>query len=302
MNKNRMLVCIMSCMIMLLLIVGCHKEDDTITLGVMPSEDAIPFVIAKEQGYVNSDKVTLEFYKSAKDRDAALQAGALDGIIGDQIAIGLYQNADVDMRIVSETTCNFYFVASQGSQVTQMNQLVGKSIAISENTVIDYTLDRLLESAGLKPTDVTKTAIAAIPNRVEMLSSNQVDAAVLPEPFASLAIANGGVLIGKAADIGLNPTVIAFKEESLNKKGESIQALLEAYDKGVDYANTTPISSYEALVIETIGFPESMAGDIHLPTYSSVGMPSDEALQDALEWLEGKGILEKTLTPADLKE
>ncbi len=295
-------LCIVSVIIVMMAIAGCSKEDDTLTIGLMPSEDAIPFVIAQDKGYLNKDNVTLEFYKSAKDRDAALQAGALDGIICDQIAIGLYQNADVDMRIVSETTCNFYFVASAGSGVTKLNELAGKSIAISENTVIDYTVDRLLESVDIQPSDVTKTAISAIPNRVEMLSSNQVDAAVLPEPFASLAIANGGVLLGKAADIGLKPTVIAFKADVLENKKESVESLLDAYNQGVDYANTTPISDYETLVIDTIGFPESMAGDIHLPTFSSVGMPSDAALTDALMWLDNKGILTKTLTPADLKE
>ena len=60
------------------------QTDETITLnfGAMGSIDAVPLVIAQENGYFKEEglNVNLEMFTAAKDRDAALQAGQLDGV------------------------------------------------------------------------------------------------------------------------------------------------------------------------------------------------------------------------------
>ena len=60
------------------------QEGEAVTLnfGAMGSIDTIPFVIAQENGYFEEEgiKVNLELFNAAKDRDAALQAGQLDGV------------------------------------------------------------------------------------------------------------------------------------------------------------------------------------------------------------------------------
>ena len=61
----------------------------TLSFGAMGSIDAVPLVIAQEKGYFEEEglNVNLEIFTAAKDRDAALQAGELDGVLADEAAI-----------------------------------------------------------------------------------------------------------------------------------------------------------------------------------------------------------------------
>ena len=75
--------------LMLLFVVGCGSEPreatdvnlSKLTIGLMPDTDSIPFIIAAERGYFAEEGVEVELvpFKSAMERDAALQSGNLDG-------------------------------------------------------------------------------------------------------------------------------------------------------------------------------------------------------------------------------
>ena len=63
-------------------------KNQNLTIGLMPDVDSIPFIIAQEKGYFKEEgvNVKLESFKSAVDRDSALQSGKLDGAISDMLA------------------------------------------------------------------------------------------------------------------------------------------------------------------------------------------------------------------------
>ncbi|PKM49373.1 MAG: metal ABC transporter substrate-binding protein [Firmicutes bacterium HGW-Firmicutes-7] len=303
------LIMLMMVGVLILSFTACsEKKSNTVEtkkpliIGLMASEDATPFILAEEKKYLDKYNVLVsyEIFKSAKDRDAAFQAGSLDGIVGDQVAIALYQNADFDVKIASYTDCDFMLIASKESGIKSINDVVGKRVAISEKTVIEYTLDRMLESYDINPEVVIKTLIPAIPTRVEMLNNNKVDLALLPEPFATLALNDGGILLERASNIGLKPSVIAFTQEAIDNKREEITLFFDAYDDAIEYANNTPISEYEDIVINTVGYPEDMKGKVVFPKLEKSGLPSEEALQSAIDWVEAYGLNKKTLTPKDL--
>ena len=121
------------------------QEGEAVTLnfGAMGSIDTIPFVIAQENGYFEEEgiKVNLELFNAAKDRDAALQAGQLDGVLADETAIAIYQNSDMDMQITGATNGYWTLVATDQSNIHSLEDLKGKKIGISENTMIEYYHD-----------------------------------------------------------------------------------------------------------------------------------------------------------------
>ena len=116
--------------------VACGTQDkkdeetqlQTIRLGVMGSIDSVPLVIAKENGYFEEVGVdlNLQIFKAAKDRDAALQAGELDGVLADEVAISIYQNSGIDMRITGTTNGWFTLVAGKDSGVNSIEDLKGE--------------------------------------------------------------------------------------------------------------------------------------------------------------------------------
>lgn len=281
---------------------GAPSATQTLNFGTMSSVELIPIVLASEKGFFKKQgiDVNIQHFKSAKDRDAAFISGNLDGIIGDQVAICLYQNADFDVKITSATDGNFMLVANAASGIKAVNEIKGKSVAISEKTCIEYTLDKILEKNSMTPQDVQKTVIPAIPTRLEMLRTNKVDLALMPEPFSTLAIKDGAVLLGSANDNSIYTSVTAFTQDSINKKGNEIKAFFKAYDEAVDYINSTPISEYEDIIIKAVGYPADMKGKIELPKFNKRFLPSESELQSAIDWTTKNGLLKKNLSPKDL--
>jgi len=273
-----------------------------LNFGLMSSVDAVPIVIASEKGYFQKEgiEVNLQSFKSAKDRDAAFQSGALDGIISDQVAICLYQNADFDVKITGSTDGDFMLIANSASGIKSINDIKGKSVAISEKTIIEYTLDKILVKNSLSPDDVRKEIVPAMPTRLEMLRNNAVDVSLLPEPFSNLALKDGGVLLGKASDLNAFDSVTAFTQKSIDTKSKEIKAFYKAYNEAVDYINNTPVSEYEATIIKTIGYPDDMKGQITLPKFRKNTLPLESEVKFAIDWTVKNGLIKKTLNPKDL--
>lgn len=274
----------------------------TLTVGVMGSVDTIPLVIAEQKGFfdANGVDVNIEVFKAAKDRDAALQAGELDGVLCDEVAIAIYQNAGIDMKITGITDGQFGLVAGGDTGIASVADLVGKKVAISENTVIEYTLDKMLEANGVAISDVEKVAIPPMPTRLEMLNNGEVDAAIMPNPFSDAAIKAGGTMIEKVDNTGVYISVTGFLQEAIDTKATEIKAYYNAYDQAVEYLNTTDISEYEDIIISTVGYPEEMKGNITLPTYRKNVLPPVEEIEEVLTWSKDKGILTREITAQDV--
>ena len=281
-----------------------EKEEDktTLTIGVMSSIDAVPMFIAKEKDYYKKEgvNVDIQVFKNSKDRDAALQAGTLDGVICDEVAVNLYQNANFDVKITGATDGNFVLIAGAKSNIKSYGDLKGKSVAISEKTCMEYTLDKLLEKNSIDISAVNKTAVPAIPTRYEMLKEGKIDAALLPEPFSTLALNDGGVKLGSAVDANIFSSVSAFTQKAIDSKSKEIKNFYKAYNDAVKYINSTPISEYEKTVIDTVGYPKEMAGKIVLPKYRENVLPDNKDLETVIKWVEDKGLSKKNLKPSDL--
>ncbi|GKH47484.1 MULTISPECIES: ABC transporter substrate-binding protein [Anaerotruncus] len=281
---------------------GKQPEPDTLRIGVMYSSDIIPLAVMKDQKLDEKQGVVLDMqvFSSAKDRDAALQAGELDGVFTDFIGACIYQNAGLDVKITGMTDGDYLLLAGPDSGVTTLADAAGKSIAISENTLIEYALDYILTQEGYGADYLKKEVVPRIPDRLEMLRSGEVDLCLLPEPFATLALTDGAVELGSANTAGLYPAVSAFTQSAIDGKAGAIRKYYAAYDEAVDYVNNTPLSEYEPVVIAGAGFPEELAGRIELPVFRKNALPDAAVLSDAVAWASGKGLCPASLTPADL--
>ncbi|ERI91406.1 NMT1/THI5-like protein [Clostridiales bacterium oral taxon 876 str. F0540] len=274
----------------------------TLNIGAINSVDVVPIVIANEKGFFKKEGVDVKFqpFKSSQDRDTAFQAGNLDGVICDEIAIALYQNSDFDVKITGITNGDFMLIANPQSGIKSINDIKGKSVAISQKTSIEYVLDKMLEKSSMQPADVKKSIVPAVPTRLEMLRNNKVDAALLPEPFSTAAIKDGGILLGTATKMAHYPSVTAFSQKAIDSKKSEIKAFYKAYNDAVEYINSTSISDYEATIIKTVGYPDDMKGKIKLPEFKKNALPSEDEVKSAIDWTVKNGIVKKTLTPKDV--
>lgn len=267
-------------------------------IGMMSSSDVIPFVLINENGLADKYNIQLDLqlFTSAQERDAAFQTGELDGVLTDYIGICMYQNAGFDVRITGITDGDFILMAGKNTGINNINEIKGKSIAISQNTLIDYTLDNILVNNNMSGDDIVKELVPRIPDRLELLRNDKIDLGLMPEPFATLALNDGAINLGSANEFGLYPAVSAFSKAALDEKEEAIHNLYIAYNEAVDYMNNTAIKEYEETVIKAVGYPEEMIEKIEVKAFRTSKLPSVEEVEDAIKWASDKGLCSDSLT------
>ncbi len=281
---------------------GSNGDGEHLKIGLTPAVDAIPYIIARDKGIFKKYglDVDLVVFKSAGERDAAFQSSHIDGVLCDMVAVCLYQNAGFKVKITGITDGDFILVASGQSGIKSIKEVKGHQVAISENTIIEYALDKILNKNGVGVNEIKKVAVPSIPVRLEMLQHNKVQLALLPEPFSSMAVKNGAVILDSAYKNNIYSNVIAFKETTINKKSSTINKMNEAYNESVKYLKENPIEKYEDEVIKFIGYPDNMKGNIVLPDYRKAGLPDENELKSAIEWSEKEHLLSKKITENDL--
>jgi NitT/TauT family transport system substrate-binding protein len=292
-------------------IIGCERNAKeatnsqplkTLTIGIMPDLDSLPFIIAEHNGYFKEEgiDVKIEHFKSAADRDTALQTQKIDGAISDMLAVVFFNDNNFDVKITSKTDGSFKLIAGKNSGISKVEQSAGKSIGISKNTIIEYLTDRIIESSNIDINLTQKIAIPKIPTRLEMLNNAKLDMATLPEPLASAAISTGGIVISSSDKLGINPGVMMFTKNAMTIKPEEIKALYRAYNKSVEFLKTEKQESYIDFVIKEAGFPDTVKNTLTLPNYSKASMPSERELEEVLNWLKSKKLTTNNYTLKEL--
>lgn len=285
--------------------------DQTIRIGFMPAEDELPLWVAEQEGLFAKEgvKVELILFPSAIERDTALQAGQVDGVNGDLVAIILNGKAGVKAAVTSMSLGaspkegRFAIFAAPGSKAKSLSDLKGKQLAVSFNTVQDYVTDQLLAEAGLKAADVDKVGVPKVPIRFQMLMGGQVAAAALPDPIGALAEAQGARLIVSDTDArrNLSPIVYLFTRKSLQEKADAFAKFYRAYREAVKRINATP-EKYRALLVEKARFPEDIKDTYPMQRYPMPQLPKKEEWKDVVDWMLEKKLIETPYRYEDFME
>jgi len=270
-------------------------------VGILPDVDSLPLMAAEAEGRFAAEgvEVVLVPFKSALERDAALQAGAIDGAVADLLAAALQAQAGFDVRVASLTDGRYGIVAAPGSLIASAKELAGVPIGISTNTIIQYATESLLAAAGLPASSISITAVPKIQVRMELLLSGQLKAACLPEPFLTVARAKGATLIAASDDAGLRAGVLLFSGKVLDARLAEVSAFYRAYWKAASAINSDA-DSYRPFLVAKAGFPEEARASFRFVRYAPPRLPTEADVASVLAWMRAKGVLTAALSPAAL--
>ncbi|MGD9147940.1 MAG: MetQ/NlpA family ABC transporter substrate-binding protein [Anaerolineae bacterium] len=268
-------------------------------MALLPVMDVLPFHVAEQNGYFEQVGVEVELVpvKSAQERDTLMQTGQVDGMLTDLLS-PVFFNQDEPQIVVVRTARRVYpesplfsIVAKPGSDVQSPADLAGVEIGISQNTVIEYLTDRMLENAGLTPEQIAVTEVSAIPVRFELLMNGEIPAATLPDPLTSGAIAAGAVLVVDDTSVPeLSQSILAFRTGIVEDQPDAVRRFLEAWEMAVGELNAKP-DDYRDLLIEKGRVPESIQGTFQMPPFPEASVPTEEQLADVVEWALDKGLV-----------
>lgn len=275
--------------ILALLLSGCSNEKKTQTLkiGVISDVGAIPFVIAEQQGFYKKRglNIDIQVFKSAMDRDTALQTGNLDGAMADMLTIIFFNDAGFDVKMTSQTKGNYRLITSPKLNADSFMKLKSPTIGLSSNTVIDFATQKVAEAQGFDQ-KMSKVAIPQMPVRLEMLGAGELNGATLPEPLASSAILDGGSVIGSTEDFNLYPGIFMMTQTILNQNPKSVKLLYEAYNEAVTYINQANTQNYFNFLVERLGFPINLEGHFLMPKFSPAMPPDMKTFKETSAWMK----------------
>lgn len=297
---------------------GCSGQEETdsasphsqpLKIGVLFIEDNLPLFVAEAENQFKQAGLNVELipFPSAAERDAAMQAGQIDGEAADIIAACLLKKGGTDVRIGSITLGvtpeegRFALLGSPDSDFKSPKDLAGVEIAISENTIIEYVTDKLLANEGLTKDQIKKISIPKMPIRVQMLSNNQVKAALLPDPLASLAEKQGAkvILDDTRSGINVSQVVLLFRKESVDSKNEAIRKLIQIYGSTGQELTQNP-EQYRSLLIDKARIPEPVKDTYKAPTFSPPQVPTREDVLSVVDWMVEKELLKEPFTYEEL--
>lgn len=296
----------------LLVLTGCTQNQPlkTLRIGVMSDVGATPFIVAQENGIFKDLglNVELQVFKSAVDRDTALQTGNLDGAMADLLTAVFFNDAGQKVKMTSATYGNYKMITSPKITPDQLSGLATIRAGISTNTVIDFATDQVSKNLGLDG-KLEKIAIPQMPIRLEMLRNGELDVATLPEPLATAATLDGGQYVLGTADLNLYPGVFLMTDSAVETMPKEIELLYKGYNLAVEEINQTmgakqtdqaKASAYFKLFVDQLGFPPVLEGKFVMPELSAAGPVGEESFEAVLDWMNAAKLTDSAYTLEEL--
>jgi NitT/TauT family transport system substrate-binding protein len=199
-------------------------------------------------------------------------------------------------RTASNNAPLFHILVSNQSGITNLDELKGVEIGISQGTVIEYLTDRILESQNFSAEEIMTVAIPKISDRMALLTSGEIDAAMLPDPLSFLAVSQGASIIIDDSEIpDLSFSTISFRKEFIENNPSAVRGFLAAVESATGSINADP-AKYAGLLAEKNLVPPPILESYQINPYPSAGVPSQAQWDDVQRWMQGKGLLDVTVS------
>ena len=273
-------------------------------IGVLPITDVVPFYIAEQQGYFLKQGLNIELVPagSAAERDQMLLTGQIDGQLNDLVSTVLLnaQGPKIKIarvaRIAFKNAPEYWILTPKDSPIKTAQDLKGKEIAISQNSVIEYVTQRLLEREGLTAADIKTTNVPSIPTRLQLVQQNQVAAATLPDPLASLAILQGArIIVDDSKYTEYSMSVISFRTDVLAQRAGEVRKLLVAYDQAIADIRAKP-DQFRNTLIERGRVPDQLKDHYQFPPFPDPAIPSKAQWDDVVKWATERGLVKSAVS------
>lgn len=267
----------------------------SLKLGLMPAIDIAPLLIAAERGYFAAEGVDLsyEIFPNAQVRQSAIQAGSVDGILTDLIALALSNAGGFPLKATTATDGYFAVLASSAAAAQRGGSL---SIGLMEASVSNFLADQWLASDyRLEKAWVTDPSV-----RLETVVSGGTQAALLPEPLVSVGKARGLGVIAQSSPAEPSVQAFAFTPSALEGKAPAIRAFHRAWDRAVADVKADPAIARAALAAAMPNLSPAIAQTMTLPAWEPTRLPDQAWLAAVISWTAAMAGKDLGLKPADL--
>ena len=272
-----------------------NEEDSTaIKLGVLPTMECLPFYYADSIGLFDSLGVNVHLvtFDAAMDADTAFVNGKIDGIVTDLVKACIWQGQGDTAMVAMVGELRMWLITAPKARLLKAESLREKIIGITRHSAVDYFADKILESVKLQSIDLNKPQINNIRIRGLMVDQDQMDGAILPEPYASEAVARGARRLNGTEEMKVaNLMCVLFNDSIHQARKREIENIRSVYDQAVTALNADTHSN----VLEYIPKEHRTAMPDTLFRYSPLHVSmayADSMMTDVKKWAKGRKLVE----------
>lgn len=272
-----------------------NEEDSTaIKLGVLPTMECLPFYYADSIGLFDSLGVNVHLvtFDAAMDADTAFVNGKIDGIVTDLVKACIWQGQGDTAMVTMVGELRMWLITAPKARLLKAESLREKIIGITRHSAVDYFADKILESVKLQSIDLNKPQINNIRIRGLMVDQDQMDGAILPEPYASEAVARGARRLNGTEEMKVaNLMCVLFNDSIHQARKREIENIRSVYDQAVTALNADTLSN----VLEYIPKEHRTAMPDTLFRYSPLHVSmayADSMMTDVKKWAKGRKLVE----------
>jgi NitT/TauT family transport system substrate-binding protein len=242
--------------------------ETTLNVAVVPAVDSAGFFVALHQGLFAAQGLTIH-YTAATSSNTVIGAqmrGEFDITAGNYVSYIQAVVAQHDpLQIIAEGSVMQRgaqaIYTMPGSKIRSLGQLRGHVLGINAPKNINYLLAAsVLTENGINPSSVTfpKTPIP-FPDMAHELAAGKINAAALPEPFASLAELQYGAVTLSDMNQGAtqNFPILGYvaTKSWVQQHQAALRAFLTALTEGQQIADTNRGAIEQAM--ETLNGPQN---------------------------------------------
>lgn len=270
-----------------------QADSTTIRIGVLPTVESIPLFYADSVGLFDSLglDVRLVTFEAAMDADTAMAGGSIDAILSDLVKATAHQQNGDSIHIIVSSDLHLSLVTSLNARILRPQSLKEKIIGITRHSAVDFFADQILRRAQLQPIDLNRPQINAIRLRTIMVDQNQYDGAILPEPFATHAVANGARRLDTSDSHQLHGLLCLYTPDSTYRhSAQRYDLLRQAWDEAVTRLNADSTSTHLGYLPHTLTPPDSLFRPTPFTPHTT---PSDTNLQLVTDWLKERELIKQ---------
>jgi NitT/TauT family transport system substrate-binding protein len=287
------------------LLSGCGADPDqgerTVRIGLLRIDDSVPFYVAEKEGLFEENGVKAELigFNSSADQSQAMEAGELDMAMNDMVVQGLMKKGGTDTKTVSiafgATPEEGRFILASAPGIDADADLTGMTVAISNNTMMDYLLDQF---SALGYVDRAALGTVSMPNlmlRTEaLIEGRDIQLAILPEPLASYAIKAGcGIVVDDTkTDVNLSQSVVLATQKIIEDDEDAVRRVLDSYYAAMELVNADP-DGYRDFCLDTANVPKELSDTYPTPMYTPHALPDEEGVSRVTTWLAERGLTDR---------
>ncbi len=231
---------------------GCAQEEEKASIGMAVEfmDHAACAYISQDKGWFEEEGLNLAAYQSYATGMALASALARGDTEVAYVclvpAINAYANAGVPIKVVAGTHKYGYGLVANTERIKTVKDLEKPDIrfgCVREGGAVDVLLHRIIDTYRLDEGKVLSNVQRMNPpQQVLAISTGQLDAAVLPEQWATMAEEFGFKMLLMSQDVWpeMQGSVIVVKEDLINNHPTVVRKLIEVSQRATDWANQHP--------------------------------------------------------------